>query len=248
VYFIVREAFDLRDLYDEIELLDNKVDAQVQIKALNEVARFIDYATTWFLQYFRDTCNSNESIIDMGNHYSKAIAKLLQSFDASLPESSRAFINNHKATLIDNGVPMKTAEKLSLLPVLNTTCDIIRISDEQGHDLSTVARVYFALNATFSFVWLRDKARNLEPASRWESDTLQGIVDRLYVTQAALTKRIVVESCSGKKCPVHPVQEWMSKSKNSVDRVVDTINHLQDINQIDFAMITSIEMRLGQLR
>ena len=248
VYFIVREAFDLRDLYDEIEKLDNKVDAQTQIKALDEVAQFIDYATTWFLQYFKEHQSTKQSIIKTGEHYGKAIDKLLKSFDQSLPQSTKAHIDAHKSKLIDFGVPAKTAEKLSLLPVLNTTCDIIRISDEQKHDLSTVARVYFELNATFSFVWLRDKARTLQPESRWEAETLHGIVDRLYATQAALTKRIVMESCADKKCPAHPVQNWIDKGNGNTKSVIDTIQHLQNTGQTDFAMLTSIEMRLGQLR
>jgi glutamate dehydrogenase len=248
VYFIVREAFDLRDLYEDIEQLDNKIDAKAQIEAFDEVASFIDYATTWFLQYFRENGDSDKTIIKTGEHYDKAIDKLLKSFDSSLPDSTKNFINTEQKRLSDKGFPAKTAKKLSLLPVLNTTCDIIRISDEQEHDLSTVARVYFELNATFSFVWLRDKARNMEPASRWESETLHGLIDRLYGTQAALTKRIVVELCSDKKCPISPVQDWLKKGNGNIDAVVDTINHLQDINQIDFAMLTSIEMRLGQLR
>jgi glutamate dehydrogenase len=248
IYFIVREIFELRDLYDEIESLDNKIDAVEQIKAFDSVAQFIDYTTGWFLNYFRNQNLDKQTIMNVKKHYANDVKKLIRSFDKSLPASAKELIDNHRKTSISRGFPKAIAEKLAILPVLNTTCDIIRISDEQNHDIETVARVYYGLNEMFMFGWLRDKAQTIEPTSRWEADSLNAITDRLYQSQAALTKRIVIESCSKKKCPVHPVQEWVNNGGDHIRSIIDIIHAFKDKDDLDFAKLTSIELGLSGLQ
>lgn len=248
VYFIVREAFDLRDLYGQIEVLDNKVPAQAQIEALDDVASFIDYGTTWFLKLVRSENLGGAALISKGEHYKKSIIKLIAVLEDLLPSSTKNMVSQTRENYIARGFPDDIAKRLALLPVMNTTCDIIRISDEQKQDIETVARVYFALNEAFSFVWLRSCARAMKPESRWEAETLKGLVDRFYGAQADLTKRIVSESCNGKKCPENPVGDWLAKGNGNLQSILDMIAHMRDAGQADFAMLTSVEMRLSQLR
>ena len=134
-----------------------------------------------------------------------------------------------------------------MLPILNTVWDVIRIAKEQGHDLKTVAKVYYGLNKALSLVWLRDKAKTMEPETRWEAETLKSVADRLYVTQAQLTKRIVSEVCSGKKCPINPVQDWIEINQDNVQPILDLVQTMNEEQKIDFAMLTSIESRFSQL-
>lgn len=246
-YFIAREAYDLRDLYDTIESLDNKVPATVQIRALDEIASFIDYTTTWFLKLYRDERLTPAGLIEQGNHYKKAIANMRKGLDKTLPQSTRDFIDGRKNDYMAQGLPATVAEKLAMLPVLNTACDIVRIAGSQKQDVQTVARVYFGLNEVFSFVWLRNQARTMETQSRWESETLKGIIDRLYSTQTELTRRIVTETCGGKSCPKDPVGDWVERGNGGVRSILDVIKTMQAADDVTFAMLTSIEMRLGLL-
>src|SRR6202035_4300585 len=48
-YTIVREIFELRGLWAEIEALDNKVSARVQIDMLLEIVELIERASAWLL-------------------------------------------------------------------------------------------------------------------------------------------------------------------------------------------------------
>jgi len=247
VYFVIRKIFDLPELYAQIESLDNKASAIIQIEALDNIASFIDYASTWFLKRYRIDNLKDKELIKTGECYKKGITQLLKSLDKLLPESSKTAIAKAEFDYIENGVPKDIARRLALLPTLSTANDIIKISDTQGHDLNTVAKSYFGLNDRFSFIWLRDIARNMKSQSRWEADTLKGIVDRLYVTQAELTKRIVAEACSPKSCPADPVQDWIDMNKDSTRPILEIVEKMRATDQPDFAMLTSIEIRLEQL-
>jgi glutamate dehydrogenase len=247
VYFIVREVFDIRDLYSDIELLDNKAKAIAQIEALNEIADFIDYTSTWFLKEYKGENLKETQLINLERSYKKSFQKILKIIDKVLPESSLVFIDNRQSSYVDQGFSKDTARRIAMLPIMNTMCDIIKISDHMGHDLGTVAKVYFALNEALSFVWLRDQSRGIDAENRWESETLKGIVDRLYVTQAELTKRIVSETCSGKKCPTHPVEDWMHDNKDTIQPIKDMIDKIKSSEDVNFAMLTSAEVRLEQV-
>ena len=247
VYFIVREVFDLRDLYGQIESMDNNASALAQIEALDNIASFIDYTSTWFLKHFRSENLKENELIKLGNNYSKSVQSVIQSLDKILPQSTKDFIEKRQSKLVENGFTKDVARRIAILPILNTACDIIRIAEQEKNDLTTVAKAYFGLNESFSFVWLRDVARNMNTQSRWEAETLRGIVGRLYETQAEMTKRIVREVCGGKKCPTNPVDDWISKNKNAIQPIIDIIEKLKNSETPDFAMITSIEMRLEQI-
>lgn len=247
VYFIVREIFNLRDLYETIERMDNKASALSQIEALDNISAFIDYATTWFLKHYRIDSLKEQGLIETGKRYKQGVGEILKSMETLVPESTMMFIAERQERYINAGFPKDTAHTIALLPILNTVCDIVRISEELKQDIRTVAKVYFGLNETFSFVWLRDQARELKPESRWEAETLKGLTDRLYVTQAQLTKRIVMECCQGKTCPAKPVDEWLTSNGGSAGPVIDILRKLREADHPDFAMLTSIEIRLDQL-
>ena len=249
VYFVVREVFDIRGLYEEIETLDNKATAISQIEALNEITDFIDYTSTWFLKEFKTENLKEFQLTKLEGSYKKSFQKILKIINKVLPKSSLTFIESRQNSYIEKGFSIHIARRIALLPIMNTMCDIIKISEQMKHDLGTVAKVYFELNEALSFVWLRDQAREVEPDTRWEADTLKGIIDRLYVTQANLTKRIVAETCSAKdkKCPANPTHNWMDNNNESVQPLLDIIEKIRSADQTDFAMLTSIEVRLEQI-
>jgi len=247
VYFVVREVFGLKTLYQDIEDLDNKVAASAQIEALEAVRGFIDYASTWFLKHYKTENLKESELVKLGDRYQSFVQKLAKVLDQVLPPSTQDIVAKRRDHFADQGFPKPLAQALALLPIMTTACDIIRISDREKHDLNTVAKVYFGLSDQFSFVWLRDLARTLEPQSRWESETLKGIVDRLYVTQAELTKRVVREICTKKSCPTDPVQDWISENKRAAQSILSIVNKMSQADEIDFAMLTSIEVRLEQL-
>ena len=247
VYFVVREVFELRDLYTAIESLDNKVPAESQLKALDRISNFIDYVSSWFLKHYKTENLKENELLNIGEKYHKAVVKLLDCLETILPQSSKDYIDATTQNFIEQGYPKDTAYRLAILPILNTAADIIRISDQEKHDLQTVAKVYHGLNETMSFVWLREQARTLQSTSRWETETLKAVVERFYVTQAELTKRIVREVCNTKSCPVDPVKDWITTNENTMGAALSLIEKVKSMDEIDFAMLTSIEIRLEQL-
>lgn len=247
VYFLVREIFNLRDLYYDIEAMDNKASAEAQIKALDHIASLVDYITTWFLKHYRIDSLKEKTLIETGRQYKEGVSTILDSIEKLLPHSAKTFIEDNQDRYMQAGFTENVARQIAMLPLLNAVCDIVHISKRENQDIITVAKVYFGLSESLSFVWLRDVARELKPESRWEAETLKGVVNRLYVTQAELTKRVIHETCQGKTCPAHPVDDWIEVNKGAIDPIMDVIGKLREAEHPDFAMLTAIEVSLEQL-
>ena len=73
----MREIFDLKGLYEDIESMDNKASALSQIEALDNIAAFIDYATTWFLKHYRIENLKEDGLLETGERYKKGVGNIL---------------------------------------------------------------------------------------------------------------------------------------------------------------------------
>ncbi|MGB4057917.1 MAG: NAD-glutamate dehydrogenase, partial [Alphaproteobacteria bacterium] len=115
-YIVVREAFGLRKLWDEIESIDNKVPALVQLKAMREIALTAEYAVTWFL-------TRGARKFDLSAHmkeYSTGITALRKNLTDLVTEDVRSGIQMREKAGIADGLPATLAHQIALMPVLTS--------------------------------------------------------------------------------------------------------------------------------
>ena len=118
---------------------------------------------------------------------------------------------------VGNGLSKKLARDISLMPILGSACDIIRISMDHKFEIAITARVYFELGDYFNLDWMRQKARHMPIEGEWSGQALEGIVDQLYTCQAGLTVRILKDM--GKdmgKDISKKINQGSKKRKNSI--------------------------------
>ena len=192
-YIIVREAFNLRRTWTQIEALDGQVPAMIQLKALSETAHMVERAVTWFLTRYGRKLDINRDI----KAFEGGINAVKDTMDMVVPETLLNKIKQITESGMSNGLSKKLARDISLMPILGSACDIIRISMDYKFDIAITARVYFEIGDYFNLDWMRQKARHLPTEGEWSGQALEGIVDQLYTCQAGLTVRILKDM--GKK-------------------------------------------------
>jgi len=204
-YIIVREAFGLRDIWTQIESLDGKVPAAVQLEALSETARMVERAVTWFLTRYSRKLDINRDI-DAFDDGIEAVRNHMQDVvPAELLDKIKSLSKNGVA----NGLPKALAHNISLMPILGSACDIIRISMDYDYEIPLTARVYFEIGDYFHLDWMRQTARQMPEEGEYASQAIEGIVDQLYTCQAALTVRILKEMNK-------EINESRQKGKNEI--------------------------------
>ncbi|MCI5060889.1 MAG: NAD-glutamate dehydrogenase [Alphaproteobacteria bacterium] len=255
-YIIVREAFGLRDLWNKIEDLDGKVPANVQLQALHETARMMERAVTWFLTRYGRRLDINRDIA----HFEEGILSVKDHLDQVVPKELLGTIKQLTQNGIDNGLPKNLSRHISLMPVLGSACDIIRISVDHKFEIPITARVYFELGDHFHLDWMRQKARHMPSDTHWGAQALEGMVDQLYTCQAGLTIQILKDmgqdinqgppkgkndiGCIGCESAT---QAWINDRGAQAKLLEPLFEELRRSGSLDLSMLTIVEQRLRNL-
>ena len=255
-YIIVREAFGLRDIWEDIENLDGKVPATVQLNALCETSRMVERAVTWFLTRFGRKLDITRDI----NRFEDGIKAVKEDLDNVVPANLLKKINQLTQNGVENGLPEKLARDISMMPILGSACDIIRISVDYKFDIAITARVYFEIGGHFYLDWMRQKARHLPTEGRWSAQALEGLVDQLYTCQAGLTVQILKdmgkEINQGKKKSKKDIgcmgcdsvlEAWINDRGAQAKLLEPLFEELRRSSNIDISMLTIAEQRLRNL-
>ncbi len=256
-YIIVREAFGLRDIWNKIESLDGKVPADIQLNALNETARMVERAVTWFLTRYGRKLEINRDIAA----FEGGIEAVKDSMASVVPDELLQKIKELTDNGVKNGLPKKLAHDISLMPILGSACDIIRISMDYKYEIPITARVYFELGDYFHLDWMRQKARSLPTEGEWSAQAVEGIVDQLYTCQAGLTIQILKDegtniAKSSKKKKKNDIgcigcdsalEAWINNRGTQAKLLETLFNEYKRSNKLDISMLIIAEQRLRNL-
>jgi glutamate dehydrogenase len=247
-YIVVRDSFNLPQIWDDIEALDGKVPAEVQLKAMREVALLSEHAITWFLTRLGRDLDIKTDVIGFG----EGVAALQANMDKLVTDGLKDLTVQRTAAILSDGLPKALSRQIALMPVLSSACDIVRISLEQNTDLMNTARTYFELGERFHLDWLRQQARFLPGGDQWETEAAEGLIEHLFSCQAGMTVKILKDMNGalgkGKESKESSiVEKWLEKYKHQVGQLDPVFAELRRSGTVDMAMLTVAEQRLRHL-
>ena len=240
-YIITREAFELRHIWNRIEDLDGKVPAMIQIKALHDTTRMTERAVTWLLTRFGRRLDINKHI----DHFEDGIKEFKKNLNKVIPPRLQEKIELLVQNGTQNGLPLSLAKDISLMPVLGSACDIVRISIDHKYDIPQTAQIYFDIGDHFHLDWMREKARQLSTDSTYSDQAIEGLVDQLYTCQAGLTVRILSDMKKSKD--KHVMKQWLEQRGDKVKLLEPFFNEIHKNGSLDISMLIIAEQRLRSL-
>jgi len=230
-FIIMRDSFDLRTIWADIEALDNKLPASVQTEMMISVARLLERAILWLLR-------SGYEKLDIAAYVSEfkpRIATIENRLVQILPASILGTVRVRQAELMEDGIPEELARRVASLDVMTSAMDIIRIARlDADHGVEDVARVYFGVGARFSLDRLRAASNTIAAETPWQKTALSTLVEDLFLYQSALASRVIAEAGGAGD----PVEAWLAKRPRAVERVDQTMHDFRASTTVDLAMLT----------
>lgn len=246
-YVIVREAFGLRELWGELEGLDNKVPAIVQLKALREIAHMIERAVKWLLTRMGQNLDINRDIATFEN----GIAVLRRNYTSVVTPGLLGLIGQSARANMSDGLPEKLARDIALMPLLGSACDIIRIAQTHKADLPLIAKIYFELGEYFHIDWMRVHASYIATNDYWSTEAVDGMIENLFTAQAGLTVRILHDMApkKGTKSAAGDsiVKQWVVTHGAQARALEPLFADLRKAGSIDLPMLVIAEQKLRSL-
>ena len=240
-YIIVREIFSVRELWNKIEALDNKVSAHVQISMMLDINALLDRSTAWALRNL-DIASIGVQVSTLADDM-KALAKGLEK---TIPSFYRDDLLKRAEKYMDEGVPKGLAHAIAGLVNLASGPDIVRISQEHKLPVSKVGRLYFEVGARFRLGRLRAACEGLESQSHWHKLAVGALIDDLFQLQAQITSN-VLSSARGETNPKKAIPGWTAAHQGVVERADQLLNELRAYDINDIAMISVATQSLRAL-
>ncbi|MEU1685852.1 NAD-glutamate dehydrogenase [Micromonospora sp. NPDC005707] len=238
-YVVVREVFGLRELWDAVEALDNKVSPDLQTSVYLDTRRLLDRAVRWLV-------TNRRSPIDVPGEIARlrdGVARLLPGLENLFFGTEREAIAAHIDSLTGRGLPRDLAEQATRLMYSFGLLDVVETAQSTGRDVSEVASVYFVLSDRFRVDALLSKISLLPREDRWQTLARMALRYDLYAALAALTAE-VLGSTPDSLPPVERVQEWEQANATSIHRAHRAMGEFDESR----ADLSALSVLLRQIR
>jgi glutamate dehydrogenase len=241
-YTVVREAFDLRSLWAEIEALDYRVPAEAQLRMMVAAGRMVERVTLWLLRNI-------EAPLDISactTEFRPAVEVLAERLEEVLTRSELQDLRRREKAFLKEGVPQELARRVASLQDLAAACDVWTIARRSGRPVEEVGRIYFGLGDRFGLAWLRDVASRLTADGRWQKAAVAAVVDDLFHLQGELTRQVLA-TVQGDGGARKTIEAWAAERRGAVARSEEVLREVRTAKSPDLAMVMVANDQLRRL-
>ncbi|WNW14170.1 NAD-glutamate dehydrogenase [Pseudomonas sp. DTU_2021_1001937_2_SI_NGA_ILE_001] len=230
-YVIVRDIFHLPHWFRQIEALDYKVPAEIQLTLMDELMRLGRRATRWFLRSRRNELDAARDVAHFGPH----IAALGLKLDELLEGRTRAVWQERYEAYVESGVPELLARMVAGTTHLYTLLPIIEASDVTGHNAADVAKTFFAVGSALEITWYLQQISSLPVESNWQALAREAFRDDIDWQQRAITIS-VLQMQDGPEDLEARLALWLEQHAAMVERWRAMLVELRAATGTDYAM------------
>ena len=249
-YIAARDILGTPAINAEIESLDNKVDARVQIEMFDHTAAAIQLCVAWLLRNQPAPLNIGKlvSTFRPGCHSLKSILQ------KTLGGNALAAVTKRSKKLAAAGVPPALAFEVAALPSLGYAVDIADISLRANRPLNHAAGVYFQVREILGLDWVEQAIDGLPASNDWHERARFSLGNDLRASHTAITSKVLSEkSLSGKGkggakvSPGAMIENWLEAHRHPIQAVDKMTDALKAEHTPDFAMLSVLISELAWL-
>ncbi|KQQ78490.1 NAD-glutamate dehydrogenase [Rhizobium sp. Leaf321] len=233
--FLVRDGFDLENIWAEIDQLDGKISGRVQNDLYAQVTRIIGIGTYLALQTQIGTTELTEAIARL-----RAAIKGLR---ATVTDDIIAETGPLAAELEAEGAPSGLVKEIRLLSALVIVPEIMRIADRTGESMARAIESYFAVTETFRVNRLIVAGERIGTSDHYESLALSRSLQQLASARRDIVIAVLTEHRKDKK----PVEAWIAGDRLRVNRIGAELMSLSESGDLTLSKISVAAGLLGDL-
>jgi glutamate dehydrogenase len=232
-----RVIFDLAEVWDAVEALDNKVAADVQTRIRLHSRRLVERGTRWLLNNRPQPLQITDTIA----FFSERVAQVWSELPKLVRGADLEWYEQVLAELTAEGVPDELAAKVAGFSSAFPALDVVALADRIGKEPLEVAEVYYDLADRLNITQLMDRIIELPRNDRWQSMARASIREDLFAAHAALTGDVLAAG-NGTSSPEERFQAWEEKNAAIIARARTTLDEIRGSDDFDLANL-SVAMR-----
>jgi glutamate dehydrogenase len=238
-YTIARDAFNLRQVWDDIEALGSIVPGEVQLQLFQDVRRVIHKITFWCLRNLPQPMD----VGDIVERFQTNVKTLYLHKNEALTGNARANYDTRLQHYRDLGIPYPLDENMACLMAFSSACDVIHISNQTGWPVVKVSQLHYALETRYQLFWLRAEINKLANDTYWQRLSLHALKDEIYDLHMQLTLSIIRMAMPSED----PMESWSLQYQKNIQRYDAFINDLHALSVIEMPALIVAAKRVRAL-
>ncbi|TWI53866.1 glutamate dehydrogenase [Pseudomonas duriflava] len=212
-YVVMRDVLHLPHWWRQIEALDYKVPADLQMTLMDELMRLGRRATRWFLRSRRGELDAARDVA----HFGPRIAALGVRLNELLEGGPREQWEARYQQYIEQGTPELLARVVAGTTHIYTLLPIIQAADVTGHDPIEVASTWFAVGSALDLTWYQQQLNELPVANAWQALAREAFRDELDAQQRIMTIAVLQMPDAPEEIAAR-VALWLEHNRSMVER------------------------------
>ncbi len=230
-YSIAREVFSVRDIWAQIESLDNKIPAAVQYTAMFQTTRLLRHMSYWLLENRRDDLDIKRAV----SRYGAKVSELSRELHSVLGITEQGRLQVLKARLVEQHVPEHLAGRIAALEPMHCALDLVDVAMAARVAMGYAARAYFDLGERIGLTWIKEQIEGLAADGHWQAVARGTLRDNLYALQRRIT--LAVLGSKGRD-PAARVEKWIARNSIPVEALKRVMVDLRTGTPPDFATLS----------
>ena len=207
-----REIFAMREVWAQIEGLDNAVPADVQYTMHLQTRRLIERAVRWLVRH-----GSHLDVAKTVAEFSAGIAAVAAQLPLALSGSDQEAVALERARFEAAGAPAGLAAVAASLTPLFSGLDICVVAAARGAAVADVTSIYFTMSDRLGLSWLRARISEVPRGDRWQTLARAALRDDINSLHAALASAVL--ATDPRTAPTEALDRWAAANTAGLERL-----------------------------
>jgi glutamate dehydrogenase len=232
-YVTARDIFKLDAYWQEVEQLDYKIPAALQIELMTKMMRRVRHATRWFLRNRRGQLNPGKNV----EMFAAGVQNIVVQLPKLLSGKPLEQWQESAAALQEAGLPEGLATRSAMPGYLFSGLSVVEAALNSERKLSIVAELYFTLGSYLELPWLAQQISDVKVENYWQAMARETYMDDLEAQLRNLV-RALLQHLHEADSIERLVNEWGERHQFLLQRWRSLVSELQTGAHTDFAVFS----------
>jgi glutamate dehydrogenase len=240
-YSIAREITGMRDLWADIEALDDKAPAALQYAMSHETMRLLRRLTYWVLRNHGTNLDIERAV----SRLRPGIRELMSDLPDLIEGIEVEYYEKSLARFSADGVPASVARRVASLGAFHSSVDIVEVALARRAPVAQAARVYFGLGAAIGLDWIRGEIERLPVEGHWQALARGTMREEAYLLQRRLADQVLSRGRAGDLAK--RIDAWLAMRGAAHENVSRTVREMRTMGSADFPTLSVALQAVRQL-
>ncbi|MBM5811323.1 MAG: NAD-glutamate dehydrogenase [Gammaproteobacteria bacterium] len=229
---IAREITRMRELWTEIEALDDQVPAARQYDMLFETTRLLRHLSYWVLRNAAAGLDIERTVSRLG----PGLRELLRDLPELLDGVEAASFARALERFGGDGVPARVARRVASMGALHSGVDIVEVALARRVPVLSAARAYFGLGTALGLDWIRAEVERLPVEGRWQAIARAALREEAYSLHRRLCDQVLARGL--RREPAAVVAAWLADAGAAAEAAGRLIQEMRNVGTADFPTLS----------